>query len=132
MREPVGSITTILRGMVELSHPRKKFLEHVLILFLSISQRVNFLQLARHSSKDVESSFRLHFEEYFDFATFNRDLIRKHGSGHYLLAFDPRYIRKSGRCTPGTGKYWSGAAQDCLWGLEAGLLSKKLQALLLY
>lgn len=123
MKEPVSSITSILRGMVGLSQPRKKFFEHVFILFLSISQRLNFLQLARHSKHYGESSFRLHFEQYFDFATFNRDLILQHGSGHYILAFDPSYIKKSGRATPGMGKYWSGAAKDTCWGLEAGLLS---------
>lgn len=123
MAEPLGSVTTILRGMVELSKPRKKFFEHVLVLFLSISQRINFLQLARHSNQYVESSFRLHFEQYFDFATFNRDFIMQHGSGHYVFGFDPSYIKKSGRCTPGIGKYWSGAAKNTLWGLEAGLLS---------
>jgi hypothetical protein len=123
MIAPIGSITPILRGMVGISQPRKKFFEHVFFLFLSISQRINFLQLARHSNQYVESSFRLHFEQYFDFATFNRDLIMQHGSGHYILGFDPSYIKKSGRSTPGIGQYWSGAAQDSLWGLEAGLLS---------
>lgn len=123
MKEPVGSLTSILRGMMGLSQPRQKFFEHVLLLFLSISQRINFLQLARHSNQYGESSFRLHFEQYFDFVTFNRDFIMKHGSGHYILAFDPSYIKKSGRSTPGIGQYWSGAAQHTCWGLEAGLLS---------
>lgn len=91
--------------MVDLSNPRKKFFTHVVALFLSISQRINFLQLARHSTRYVESSFRLHFEAYFDFATFNRDLIMEYGSGHYLLGFDPSYIKKSGRSTAGIGKY---------------------------
>lgn len=109
--------------MPELSKPRKKFFTHVLHLFLSISQRINFLQLARHSNKYVESSLRLHFEAYFDFPKFNKELIMQHGSGHYVLAFDPTYIRKSGKATAGTGKYWSGSAQRSLWGLEAGLLS---------
>jgi hypothetical protein len=53
----------------------------------------------------------------------NQAYIEQHGSGHYVLAFDPTYIRKSGRATSGVGKYWSGSAQTALWGLEAGLLS---------
>lgn len=40
-----------------------------------------------------------------------------------MLAFDPTYLGKSGKATPGTGRYWSGFAQKSLWGLEAGLLS---------
>lgn len=123
MTELTNSILTIIRGMTQLSKPRKKFFTHILGLFLSINQGVNFLQLARHSNKYVESSFRLHFEEYFDFPDFNKELIMQNGSGHYVLAFDPTYIRKSGKATPGTDKYWSGSAQSTLWGLEAGLLS---------
>jgi hypothetical protein len=109
--------------MPRLSKPRKEFFTHLLGLFLSISHRINFLQLARHSDKYVESSYRLHFEQYFDFAMVNHQLIQQHGSGHYVLAFDPSYIPKSGRATTGVGKYWSGSAQTALWGLEAGLLS---------
>lgn len=123
MKEPLGSVPSILRRKADLSQPRKKFFTHVVALFLSISQRINFLQLARHSNQYVESSFRLHFEEYFNFATFNQDLIMAHGSGHYLISFDPSYIRKSGRSTAGIDQYWSGTAQHTLWGLEAGLLS---------
>jgi hypothetical protein len=44
----------------------------------------------------------------------------------YLLiaaANRPTYIRKSGKATASTGKYWSGSAQRSLRGLEAGLLS---------
>jgi len=57
MRAPVGNITTILCGMVVLSKLQQQFFTHVLALFLSISQRFSFLQLARHSYKYVESSF---------------------------------------------------------------------------
>lgn len=109
--------------MPHMSKPRRAFLIHSLGLFLSISHRINFLQLARHSSKYRESSYRLHFEQYVDFTRMNQAYIEQHGSGHYVLAFDPTYIRKSGRATSGVGKYWSGSAQTALWGLEAGLLS---------
>jgi hypothetical protein len=44
-------------------------------------------------------------------------------SGHLLLAFDLSYLPKSGKATPGVGKYWSGSAQMPMWGLEADLLS---------
>lgn len=123
MTELTNSILTIIRGTAQLSKPRKKFFTHILCLFLSISGRINFLRLSRHSDNYVESSFGLHFEEYFDFPQFNKELIMQHGSGHYVLAFDPTYIRKSGKATAGAGKYWSGSAQRSRWGLEAGLLS---------
>ncbi|MBN2898502.1 MAG: transposase, partial [Clostridia bacterium] len=51
---------------------------------------------------------------------FNTNLTIQHGSGHYIIAFDPSYIRKSGKKTPGLGRYWSGCAQASKWGLEIG------------
>jgi hypothetical protein len=123
MQDGVSSFITIMAQMKGFSKSRKEFLTHMLQLFLSISGRINFLQLARHSTSYVESTARLQFEKYVDFATLNREYILKKGSGHYIIAFDLSYISKSGRATAGVGKYWSGAAQTALWGLEAGLLS---------
>ena len=42
----------------------------------------------------------------------------ENGSGHYIIAFDPSYIAKSGKSTPGVGWYWSGVAGKSKWGLE--------------
>lgn len=123
MSEPFDSTSAIISRMAKLNKPRKAFMSHLLRLFLSISGRINFLQLARYSSKYSESSCRLHFEQYTDFAFLNQQLIQQYGSGHYVAAFDPSYIAKSGRTTPGVGKYWSGSAQQSKWGLEAGHLS---------
>jgi Transposase DDE domain len=88
-------------------------------LFLSIKGRINFLQLERFSKMD-EQSFRNQFEVKFDFAAFNKELILEHGSGHYGIAFDPSYISKVGKQTPGVGYFWSGTAAKTKWGLEIG------------
>ena len=93
------------------------------MLFLSVRSRINFLQLARHSGQYCEHAMRLNFERYTDLATMNRRLVEQHGSGHYVLALDATWLPKSGKKTPGVGKYWSGSAQKALWGLEACLLS---------
>lgn len=102
---------------------RRRFLSHMLVLFLSLRHRINFTQLARHSARYCERSMRLHFNHFTDFASINQGLVEQHGSGHFILALDPTYLPKSGRETPGLGHYWSGAAQQALWGLEASLLS---------
>jgi hypothetical protein len=51
-----------------------------------------------------ESTYRVTFSKSFDFAGFNAALIRQKGSGHYVIAFDPSHIRKSGKQTYGIGK----------------------------
>ena len=123
MSEAFASLTAIVAKMPGLTKPRIDFMNHVLHLFLSLRSRINFLMLARHSHQYVESTYRLQFEQFHDFATMNTALVNQHGSGHFVWAFDASYLPKSGCKTPGVGKYWSGSAVKALWGLELGLLS---------
>ena len=123
MPDSIVSYLTSMGKVIVLHKPAKHFLAHVLYLFLSLKTRINFLSLARHSGQYNELSFRLNFEKQPDFQALNQQYCLTHGSLHFLLAFDLTYLPKAGRATYGTGKYWSGAAQDTLWGLEAGLLS---------
>ncbi len=116
-------LTAIVANLPDLTKPRRQFITHILMLFLSVRHRINFLQLARHSDQYAENTMRLHFENYFDFATMNQHLIQQHGSGHYVLALDASYLPKSGKATPGVDKYWSGTAGQALWGLEVSVLS---------
>lgn len=90
---------------------------NILILFLSIRGKINFLQLARFSEK-CEQRFRYFFEQSFDFLSFNKVLLSTHLKGATAIAFDPSYISKSGKKTPGVGYFWSGCAGATKWGLE--------------
>lgn len=101
---------------------RKEFVTETLILFLCIKGRINFLQLGRYG-KHKEQRYRQQFEKPFDFLTFNKELILSQGSGQYAIAFDPSYINKSGKHTPGVGYFWSGCANRAKWGLEIGGLA---------
>lgn len=96
---------------------RKKFLLEIVGLFLSIKGHINFLQLERFSELD-EQSFRNQFEKSFCFMNLNKELVLEYGSGHYTIAFDPCYISKAGKSTPGVGYFWSGCAGKTKWGLE--------------
>lgn len=90
---------------------------HLVVLFISIKGRINFLQLARFSDR-CESGFRYFFERGFDFLAFNKSLIKMNVKGRTVLAFDPSYISKAGKKTPGVGYFWSGVAGRAKWGLE--------------
>ena len=116
-------IEAIVAKATDLSKRRRHFLSHILMLFLSVRHRINFLHLSRHSGQYCEHSMRLHFEQFLDFAALNQPLIHEYGSGHFLLALDATYLPKSGKATPGLGQFWSGSAGQALWGLEVGLLS---------
>ena len=101
----------------ELKDNRKQFILNVLLCFLSIKGRINFLQLSRYS-KYCEQYFRINFENKFNFQDFNRRLILNLKIKECITAFDPCYIAKSGKSTFGLNKYWSGCAKQAKWGLD--------------
>ena len=115
-------IFSILDKMQKLNKSRKYFILETFILFISIKDKINFLQLGRYG-KYKEQRYRQQFEKPFDFLTFNKELTTSNGSGQYAIAFDPSYINKSGKKTPGIGWYWSGCAGQAKWGLEIGGLA---------
>lgn len=115
-------ISSMIDKMPNINMWRRTFLIETLILFMSIRGRINFLQLARYG-KYKEQRYRQQFERSFDFLTFNKELTLSQGSGKYAIAFDPSYVSKSGKKTPGVGWYWSGCANQAKWGLEIGGLA---------
>jgi hypothetical protein len=96
---------------------RQDFLIETFLLYLSIKGRINFLQLGRYG-KYTEQRYSQQFEKPFDFLFFNSELVMEHGGGSYVLAIDPTFIAKSGKKTPGLGKFWSGQAATVKEGLE--------------
>lgn len=101
---------------------RKDFFCEVIILLLSIKGRVNFLQLGCFGNFK-EQRYRQQFEKPFPFPDFNKELTLSHGGKRFVIAFDPSYISKSGKKTPGMGWYSSGCAGQAKWGLEIGGLA---------
>lgn len=112
-------IINTLDNISKLNKRRRAFICDVFILFLCIRGRINFLQLGRYGSSG-EQRYRQQFENPFDFLSFNKELVLTHGSGRFIIAFDPSYISKSGKKTTGLGMYWSGCAGKSKWGLEIG------------
>lgn len=110
-------VFSTLNQMKGLNLRRTHFLWHVISLFLSIKGKLNFLQLERFG-KFGEQTFRNQFEEKFDFLEFNKILVKEHCGKDLAIAFDPSYISKSGKKTPGVGYFWSGCAGRSKWGLE--------------
>lgn len=108
-----------LSGMQQpLTKWRKEFITDVLWLILSIQGKINFSQLVRYGNF-CEQRYRQQFERDFDFLEFNTQLIKQQSSQRLVIAFDPSYISKSGKHTPGIGYFWSGCANSTKWGLES-------------
>lgn len=115
-------VNASLQKLSDISKPRFKFFSTVFELWLALPVRYTILNLARIGGY-CEKSLRLHFEKFFDFVSFNTVLIKKSCGKQLIAAFDPSYIPKSGKHTPGLGRWWSGKDQCTLKGLEISCLS---------
>ena len=109
--------STILREMPDINKWQRDFFQHHLGLFLSLRGRYTYLNFERYGGKN-ELTYRNHHASGFAFRAFNRRLIEKYTGTRRMHAFDPSYIPKSGKHTPGVGYFWSGCASKAKWGLE--------------
>lgn len=114
-------VDKILNKMNGLKKPRKKFIQRILILFLSIRGRYNFKGMERYGELN-EKTYRLQFEQNFDFLKFNQELYQSQLSKHCIVAFDPSYLPKSGKHTPHKGTFYSGCLGKATGGIEIGSL----------
>src|SRR6266542_7163674 len=81
-------LNTILQKLQKISKPQFKFLSTLFPLWWGISGRYNFFQMSRYGNYH-EQNYRLQFEKKMDFVQFNTALMQQHGSGKYIVAFDP-------------------------------------------
>lgn len=86
----------------------------VLLLYLIIPGRVNFLQLGRCGKQ----CYRQQFTVGFDWLFFNSTLVKSHWDSCLAIAFYPNYISKSGKCMSYLGHFWSGCAGKAKRDLE--------------
>jgi hypothetical protein len=80
---------------------------------------MNFLQMERQGGMS-EKSYRNQFEKPMDWLNFNRKLVQMNCSDEIVIGFDPSYISKSGKHTPGLGYFYSGCVGNYKKGLEIG------------
>jgi len=118
----INLIETIIQKMSGLHVRRAKAINEILMLFISLRGRINFEQMGRQGELS-EKSYRLHFEKPFDWFGFNSKLIDSKCTDELCIGFDPSYVSKSGKHTPGLGYYFSGVSGSYKRGLEIGNLA---------
>jgi hypothetical protein len=107
----------ILNKMPDIGKWQRDFMIHLMPLLLTVRGRHNFENLSRYGSFN-EATYRVRYEGSFAFGQFNEELILSLPEEERIIAFDPSYLPKSGKCTPGTGYFWSGCANATKYGLE--------------
>ncbi len=75
--------------------------------------------MANHGAHN-EGTYHNWFSKELDLEKFNRSVIDEHGGGDHFTIFDPSFLNKSGKQTPGIGRFWSGQAGAVKRGIEIG------------
>src|SRR3954454_10695161 len=122
LHKAIDLVGTTIQKVTQFTKPRLKFFIWLLERWWMLPVRYNFLTLSRYggySDRAIRQQFAkpLPFVELFD-ALFH-PLRQK----ECILAFDPTFVSKSGKHTPGVYKFWNGSHQRAEKGLEAGVLS---------
>jgi Transposase DDE domain len=105
-----------------ISVPQLKFLINIFPLWFSINGKYNFKRLGMIGWLS-EKSLRHSFKWNFNWLEINCKIIEENCGQEMIAVFDPSFIPKSGKKTPGLGWYWSGVAQKMSKGLEIGCLA---------
>ena len=117
-------INMILNKMEKICKPQQKFIMGVLTILLSARGKMNFRNMSRYSDFE-EKTFSRNYEKPFNFSEFNQHALSFviKPETRLIAAFDPSFIKKSGKKTYGKDYFWNGSASKAEKGLEVGLLA---------
>ncbi len=109
---------------IKISKPQKKFLLTLFTTILVTRGKINFRNMSRYSEL-CEHTYSRNFAKPFDFIGFNRQMIDETfgQESDRILAFDPGFIKKSGKHTFSRDSFWNGCASKAQKGLEISALA---------
>lgn len=120
----ISFISASIQQVSKISKPQKKFMGWLIEKWVMLPVRHNFLNIYRYSSGGYsEKSIREQFGRKINFFGWFESALGKLKGKECVAAFDPSYIKKSGKKTYGKGKFWSGKDQRVKDGLEIGCLA---------
>ena len=99
-------ISKALSAQANLSKSFQSFFIEAMELFLTIPNRINFLQMGRFG-RSSEQRFSMNSRKKFDWISFNRTMVQEVNPNRRAIAIDPIYISKSGKKTPSVGYFFS-------------------------
>lgn len=119
--QPLDQVQSIVASALNRTAKIRKgfesFFIETMILILTIYGKLNFLSMARHGDS-CESRLRQNFKKKFDWCAFNSGMLLADRGQRVAIALDHSFLSKSGKKTPGLGRYWSGCAGTTKRGLE--------------
>ena len=110
-------VSAILRKMPVVGKVQEKFLIHIFTLFLSLKSRYTISNFNRYGGHS-EGFYHQNLRKTFDYEKFNGILIKETAGCERFIGYDSSFLTKSGKNTPGLGRFWSGCAGAMKRGLE--------------
>ena len=107
-------------GGAKLNKSIQSNIMEMLFLLMVIPGKVNFTQMGRYGKRG-EQCYRQTTERSVDWLEMNMRLSAyafKKGTRRNAIAIDPSFIKKSGKCSPYMGSFWSGCAGAVKRGFE--------------
>jgi Transposase DDE domain len=122
LHKALDLVGTTIQKVTKITKPQFKFFVWLIKRWWMLPVRYNFLSLSRYggySDRAIRQQFSnpLPFMELFD------GLYRPLQQKECIMAFDPTFIAKSGKQTPGLYPFWNGSDRRAQKGLEAGVLA---------
>jgi hypothetical protein len=113
---------TTIQQLSLLTKPQLKFFVWLIQRWWMLPVRYTFQTLSRYGGYS-DRAMREPFAKPLPFVEFFDGLYRPLQPKECILAFDPTFVSRSGKHTPGVYKFWNGAHQRAEKGLEAGVLA---------
>lgn len=118
----IDLVGTTIQNITKFTKPRQEFFVWLLKRWWMLPVRYNFLSLSRYGGY-CEKAIRDQFSRSLPFVSLFETLYRPLQQKECILAFDPTFLSKAGKHTPGVCQFWNGSHQRAEKGLEAGVLA---------
>ena len=117
-------VNDILKQMLGLGRPQRKFLATLFVTILVLRGRVNFRNL-RRDCDDAERTIARQFREPFDWPALHQRVLMTalDPRSEVVSAHDASFIPKRGQQTFGRGHFFNGGASRAERGLEISTLA---------
>ncbi|MCP4399155.1 MAG: transposase [bacterium] len=114
-------LAKLFSSITTLTNSQRKFLTEIVFVVFAMRGRANFTNMSRYTHYH-ESTIRRQYDKPVDFVALNRATIQRVQASHLIGVFDCSFLPKSGDCTYGRDKFWSGTDKKAQYGLEISVV----------
>ena len=122
LHKAIDLVGTTIQQVTKITKPQLKFFVWLIERWWMLPVRYHFLNLSRYGGYP-DRAIREQFARPLPFVSLFEALYCSLQQKECIVAFDPTFVPKSGKQTPGVYQFWNGSHQRAEKGLEAGALA---------